>query len=165
MLMNAMNKADNNEQGQPLNTIDIQYACSADWLPEEAEITRWAETALQDQSVESELGVRLVDEEEGKQLNQQWRQGKTATNVLSFPADIELDFEPRLLGDVVICIPVIEREALAQGKTPINHLAHMVIHGTLHLIGYDHIEDKQAEHMEAMEIQLLKSLNIDNPYN
>ena len=148
-----------------LNTIDIQYACAADWLPGEAEITRWAESALQDQPVESELGIRMVDEEEGRRLNQQWRQGSTATNVLSFPAEIEVEIEPRLLGDVVICIPVIEREALAQGKIPTNHLAHMVIHGTLHLIGYDHIEDKEAEQMEAMEIHLLELLNIDNPYN
>ena len=115
--------------------------------------------------MESELGIRMVDEEEGRRLNQQWRQGTTATNVLSFPAEIEVEIEPRLLGDVVICIPVIEREALAHGKIPTNHLAHMVIHGTLHLIGYDHIEDTQAKHMEAMEIQLLKSLSINNPYN
>lgn len=111
-----------------------------------------------------EVTIRIVGEAEGRQLNQTWRQRDYPTNVLSFPFDSPPGPDLPQLGDLVICAPVVLREALAQQKTPESHWAHLVIHGTLHLLGYDHQETAQAELMETLEINILTQLGYPNPY-
>ncbi len=147
------------------NIIDVQYACDKAGLPDKKLLSQWVNSTLENESSALELTLRIVNEDEGTALNEQWRKGTGATNVLSFPSETELELEPRLLGDIIICAPVIEREAESQGKKLMDHWAHIVIHGTLHLLGYDHREEEDALSMEAMEIKILKTLNIDNPYN
>lgn len=146
-------------------TVMVDYQCAYEGaLPEETLFTQWAEVALAEVEGDCELSIRIVDEDESAELNSQYR-GKTGpTNVLSFPFDAPVVLEPQLLGDLVICAPVVAREANEQKKIEQNHWAHMVIHGCLHLLGYDHIEDDEAEVMEALEVTLLQKLNITNPY-
>ncbi len=144
-------------------TVDIQHACSGT-VPTATLIQSWVESALQAVPEDCELSVRFVEEDESADLNSQYRGKPGPTNVLSFPFDNDIVIEPRLLGDLVICAPVVAREAVAQSKTEMNHWAHLVVHGCLHLLGYDHIEDVEAEEMEALETQILKSLAIDDPY-
>lgn len=146
------------------HTIDVQYSSPDAALPDERKISYWAKTALSGFDNSSELCIRIVDEEEGARLNETWRHKTGPTNVLSFPADTLHEIVPRLLGDVVICAPVVEREASEQGKKPEDHWAHMVIHGTLHLLGYDHINETDAAAMEEKETSLLSELDIKNPY-
>lgn len=144
-------------------TVDFQLAFDGD-TPDEAAFQAWAQAALAAVEQDCELSIRLVDEDESAELNQQYR-GKTGpTNVLSFPFDSDIALQPMLLGDLVICVPVVATEAEQQHKQIHDHWAHMVIHGCLHLLGYDHIEDEEAEQMEALEIQILKTMNIANPY-
>lgn len=133
-------------------------------LPTEEQFQTWLDAALADQGQEFEVVIRLVDEAESAQLNQEYR-GKTgATNVLSFAFEIPDSIPLNLLGDLVICAPLVEKEALEQHKPVEYHWAHLVIHGVLHLRGYDHIEDDEAEEMEAKEIRILQQLHIPNPY-
>ncbi len=113
---------------------------------------------------ESELLIRLVDKSEIQMLNKTYRGKNQATNVLSFPSDLPVEIEEPILGDVVICVQVVREEADAQGKTFVHHLIHMAVHGTLHLLGYDHIEDDEAVVMESLEIKILGALTIENPY-
>ena len=144
--------------------VDVQSAC-AEPVPEEDDIRRWV-TAAAGQSVQSdtEITVRLVDTEEMTNLNQTYR-GKTGpTNVLSFAADLPAELALPLLGDIVICAPVVRAEAGEQVKTLAAHWAHMTIHGTLHLLGYDHITEEQAATMEALESAILKRLDYPCPY-
>ena len=105
-----------------------------------------------------------MDEKESTELNETYRLKSGPTNILSFPVEIPEEIELNLLGDLVICAPVLEKEALEQNKALLNHWAHIVIHGVLHLMGYDHIEDDEAELMEGKEITLLSHLGIKNPY-
>ncbi|MBW2940288.1 rRNA maturation RNase YbeY [Zhongshania aquimaris] len=144
--------------------LDLQIACEAANLPSEAQFILWATTALAGLRDEAELSIRLIDEVESADLNAQYRQKSGPTNVLSFPADLPPELELPLLGDLAICKEVVEREAGEQHKACHDHWAHMVIHGTLHLLGFDHIDDDEAEEMEALEIALLKTLDISNPY-
>jgi len=145
--------------------LDLQIASEAAGLPDEAQLRQWCELALRQRKNDSELTIRLVDEPEGRELNRTWRHKDYATNVLSFPADVPDELlDIPLLGDLVICVPVVEREAAEQGKEPAAHWAHLVIHGCLHLLGYDHIEDDEAEEMEALERQLLAELGYPDPY-
>ena len=146
--------------------IELDLQCASDnATPAAADLQRWCELALRQRSGDSELTIRLVDEAEGRELNRTWRQKDYATNVLSFPADVPDEFlDIPLLGDLVICVPVVEREATEQGKALDAHWAHLVIHGCLHLLGYDHIEDAEAEEMEALERQLLTELGHPDPY-
>lgn len=145
--------------------LDLQVA-SARPLPAESDFRRWCELALRQRSADSELTIRLVDEAEGRELNRTWRHKDYPTNVLSFPADIpEGLLDIPLLGDLVICVPVVEREAAEQGKAPDAHWAHLVIHGCLHLLGYDHVEDAEAEEMESLERDLLAELGYPDPYD
>lgn len=111
-----------------------------------------------------EVTIRIVGETEGRRLNQTWRQRNYPTNVLSFPFDSPPGLNLPQLGDLVICSPVVLREALAQQKTPESHWAHLVVHGTLHLLGYDHQDTAQAELMETLEINILTQLGYPNPY-
>ena len=113
---------------------------------------------------ESELLIRMVDKNEIQNLNKTYRHQDKPTNVLSFPSDVPIEIDEEILGDVVICIEVVKQEAQDQQKTFLDHLTHMAIHGTLHLLGYDHIEDDQAKTMESLEVEILDRLQIKNPY-
>lgn len=145
--------------------LDLQVASDAGRLPAEADFQAWCALALRQRSADSELTIRLVDEAEGRELNRTWRGKDYATNVLSFPADVPDELlDIPLLGDLVICVPVVEREAVEQGKTLEAHWAHLVIHGCLHLLGYDHIDDEEAEEMESLERILLAELGHPDPY-
>lgn len=144
-------------------TLDLQLACEGD-VPEEKDFQRWVDAAFKEISEDCELSVRLVEVDECAELNSNYR-GKTGpTNVLSFPFEAPIPMDPRLLGDLVICRAVVESEAQQQNKIVNDHWAHMVIHGCLHLLGYDHIKMDEAEQMETLEKTILQSLNIDNPY-
>jgi len=151
-------------------TLDLQLATDAGTLPSPGDFEHWVRTALDGLLGEAdavELSIRIVDTEESAELNQTYRHKTGPTNVLSFPfeAPEAIDFEePELLGDLVICAPVVAQEATEQKKQPQSHWAHMVIHGTLHLLGYDHIEDADAHEMETLEIKLMEKLGYDNPY-
>ena len=145
--------------------LDLQLASSAPDLPSEAQFRTWCELALRQRTADSELTIRLVDEAEGRELNHTYRQRDYATNVLSFPADVPDELlDIPLLGDLVICVPVVVREAQEQSKSLEAHWAHLVIHGCLHLLGYDHILDAEAEEMEALERALLAELGYPDPY-
>jgi probable rRNA maturation factor len=113
---------------------------------------------------ESELLIRMVDKNEIQNLNKTYRHQDKPTNVLSFPSDLPIEIDEEILGDVVICLEVVKQEAQDQQKTFLDHLTHMAVHGTLHLLGYDHIEDDQAKTMESLEVEILDRLQIKNPY-
>ena len=143
--------------------VDVQVV-TKEVAPSESQFTEWVTLALQGQK-NAEMSIRLVDAEEIRELNQTYRHKDKATNVLSFPFEV-LEGVPDcyLLGDLVICPSVVEQEALAQNKPLTSHWAHMVVHGTLHLLGYDHVTDEQANIMEPLEIMLLAKLGYANPY-
>lgn len=144
--------------------LDLQAATEQEHgLPCEADFQRWAEAALPENG-EFEMTIRLVDEAESRELNSEYRGKDSATNVLSFPFEVPDGIELPLLGDLVICRQVVEREAEEQQKPLLHHWAHMVVHGVLHLRGYDHIKDDEAEEMEALETQILATLSIPDPY-
>ncbi|EIK93567.1 metal-binding heat shock protein [Pseudomonas sp. M47T1] len=144
--------------------LDLQVA-TKDHTPAEALLRQWCETALAMRKGDSELTIRLVDVAEGRELNHTYRHKDYATNVLSFPADVPDDMlDIPLLGDLVICVAVVEREAAEQGKSLEAHWAHLVIHGCLHLLGFDHEEDEEAEEMESLERTLLAKLGHPDPY-
>jgi probable rRNA maturation factor len=147
-------------------TVDLQIACEADNLPSDASFEAWIEAVLQHLScsTETELTVRIVDAEEGLALNHQYRGKAYATNVLSFPFEAPVPLPVNLLGDLVICAAVVADEAKAQNKPLVAHWAHMVVHGTLHLLGYDHINNDEAEHMEQLEKDILAALGYADPY-
>lgn len=160
-----------NTQNQPMDVfVDIQNNCSIDsssLLPDFSLLEHWVLAVLKHENISGvELTLRLVDEEEMRRLNNQYRQKNYSTNVLAFPAHIpsEIELEFSLLGDVVLSAPVIEKEAMEQKTDRLSHWAHMVIHGVLHLLGYDHIKEEEADLMEKKEVMILKQLNISNPY-
>ena len=145
--------------------IDLQIACEQETgLPTAEQIEQWATAAVQPQSDEVEMTVRIVDEAESHELNLNYRGKDRPTNVLSFPFECPDEVELPLLGDLVICRQVVEREAQEQDKPVIAHWAHMVVHGSLHLLGYDHIEDDEAEEMESLETQIMTELGFADPY-
>ena len=145
--------------------IDLQIACEQETgLPTAEEIEQWATAAVQPQSDEVEMTVRIVDEAESHALNLNYRGKHRPTNVLSFPFECPDEVELPLLGDLVICRQVVEREAQEQDKPLMAHWAHMVVHGSLHLLGYDHIEDDEAEEMESLETQIMTGLGFADPY-
>ncbi len=145
--------------------LDLQIALDLPGLPTATDLRRWAEAALAgaDYRQDAELTIRVVDEAESTALNEGYRHKQGPTNVLSFPAETPPEVESALLGDVVICAPVVLREAVVQGKTPEAHWAHLVAHGVLHLLGYDH-DEEQAEAMESLEIRILAGLGYPDPY-
>ncbi|AVZ86452.1 MULTISPECIES: rRNA maturation RNase YbeY [unclassified Acinetobacter] len=152
--------------------LSLQQDFQANELPlKRGQIKKQIETTLRHVGldVDCEIGIACVDLAESHELNLQYREKDKPTNVLSFPSDIPeemlnlLDAEP--LGDLVICIPVVLQEASEQQKTPIDHFTHLLVHGVLHLLGYDHeTSEAEAEEMEALEIEILKKLGIANPY-
>ena len=148
--------------------IDVQFALSGDdvLMPDAVQIGTWVEAALGERPQAVELSVRVVDEQEIRELNKRYRQQDKATNVLSFPASLPVDLPgvPVLLGDLVISASVVSREAAEQGKPLQAHFAHMVVHGTLHLLGCDHQGDAQAAEMEDRERQILAGLGYPDPY-
>lgn len=143
--------------------LDFQCVSSAPEVPAEADFQRWLDQCF---SADPEMSVvvRVVDESESQQLNADYRGKDQPTNVLSFPFDVPEGIPVDHLGDLVICATVVQREALEQSKRAEDHWAHMLIHGVLHLKGYDHIEDREAEEMETIEVSLLQKLSISNPY-
>jgi len=145
-------------------TLDVQYEVEAG--PDEDDIRRWIEAVLaaEAETAEVELTVRIVDEAEMAELNARYRHKTGPTNILSFPFEAPPGVELNLLGDLVIAAPVVQREAQEQGKTETAHWAHMIVHGTLHLLGYDHLKPAEAEDMEAREINILHELGFSNPY-
>ena len=165
-----MNADQSEQRGQPESltpadiTLDVQRASSYPSLPSDDELDRWAAAAVGAHRAEAEISLRIVDEDESEALNSQYRGKHKPTNVLSFPADIPEELGLPLLGDLVICAQVVAREAEQQHKAPSAHWAHMVVHGTLHLLGYDHIEDDDAEIMENLETRILAGLGYDDPY-
>ncbi|MBB3059304.1 rRNA maturation RNase YbeY [Microbulbifer rhizosphaerae] len=144
--------------------LDVQRPSRCSGLPSDEQIAAWARAAIGDARESAELSVRIVDEDESLALNRRYRGKGKPTNVLSFPADLPEELGLPLLGDLVICAPVVAREADQQHKEPPAHWAHMVVHGTLHLLGYDHIEDADAEIMEGLETRLLEGLGFPDPY-
>jgi len=145
--------------------LDLQLACEhTTGLPEEAQFQRWLEAAVMPFQPESEVTIRLVDEAESHELNLTYRGKDKPTNVLSFPFEAPPGIELPLLGDLIICRQVVEQEAAEQGKTVEAHWAHMGVHGTLHLLGYDHIEDEEAEEMEGIETEIMLALGYPDPY-
>ncbi|MGP1717416.1 MAG: rRNA maturation RNase YbeY [Methylophilus sp.] len=141
----------------PQLDFSLQLASEENSLPAEADFRRWVRAALR---VDTSVTIRIVDAEEGRLLNATYRGKDYATNVLTFP----LTEEPQLMGDIVICAPVVAKEAAEQGKTLLAHYAHMTVHGVLHLHGYDHEVDAQADLMESMEMAVMQKLGFDNPY-
>jgi probable rRNA maturation factor len=144
--------------------VTVQYAVAAQGVPGEQDIRAWAGLALQEADGRREVVVRIVDEAEITALNRQYRGKDGPTNVLSFPCEGFPGIDTQLLGDVVICAPVVAAEAVTQGKLPQSHWAHLVIHGVLHLLGYDHHTDTEAQRMESREVILLSGLGYDDPY-
>lgn len=158
--------------------IDLQIATQETDLPTAEQLQQWVALATREQAAPAEVTIRLVDDAESQQLNLDYRGKDKPTNVLSFPAQME-EFEaefdiPELmeelgddtyLGDLVINAPLVQREASEQSKAVMDHWAHLVMHGCLHLLGYDHIEDAEAEQMEGLEIALLAEIDIANPYH
>jgi len=152
-----------------MNEIDVQYAIKkSSSLPTEEQISTWVNSALSRHETDGGLTVRITDEAEITELNRDYRNQDKPTNVLSFPMDLSTELSEEIgismLGDIVICAPVVEKEATEQNKPLQSHWAHMVIHGTLHLLGYDHIEDEEAEEMESLEIEIMHELGYKDPY-
>lgn len=145
-------------------TLDLQLASTATDLPSEQQVQQWLDAAILPFQQEAEVTVRIVDNSESQQLNFDYRGKDKATNVLSFPFQCPPGIELPLLGDLVICAPVVASEALEQNKTLTAHWAHMVVHGSLHLLGFDHINDDDAAQMEAEEVTILQQLGFTNPY-
>jgi len=150
----------------PASTIAIGYAVPRSGVPAAASFRRWVEAALRGAKRRKpvELAIRIVDADEGRALNRDYRGKDYATNVLSFPAELPPGVRLPLLGDLAICAPVVQREALEQGKRANDHWAHLTVHGVLHLLGYDHITDDEATTMEALETRVLAGLGIADPY-
>lgn len=157
-------------QGPIRLEVSVSYALPRAGLPAAVSFRRWVAAALEGRIREADLAVRIVDTKEGRALNRHYRGKDYATNVLSFPADIAEGVKmPKgvkmpLLGDLVICAPVVAREAREQQKALNAHYAHLTVHGTLHLLGWDHEDEREAECMEQLEREILAGLGIADPY-
>ena len=137
--------------------LAVQYAGAAQDVPTVAQFRKWAKQALR---TDAEIALRVVDEDEGRMLNREYRGKDYATNVLTFP----LADEPLLMGDIVLCAPVVAREAEAQQKPLLAHYAHLTVHGVLHLQGYDHETDAEAVQMENLETEIITQMGYADPY-
>jgi probable rRNA maturation factor len=151
---------------QPLALdLSVSYGLPRAGLPAPASFRNWVAAALQDRIKRADLALRLVGEYEGRSLNRHYRGKDYATNVLSFPAELPAGVDLPILGDIVICAPVVQREARVQGKDCRAHFAHLTVHGVLHLLGFDHEDPREAQSMEALERDILASLGFDDPYD
>lgn len=150
--------------------LDLQIASEDDDVPEPGQFELWVSNALDqggfkpEEDMPVELTIRIVEAAESQDLNNTYRQKDKPTNVLSFPFESPEGVPLQLLGDLVICAPIVRQEAKEQQKTLLSHWAHMVIHGSLHLLGFDHIEEEEAEEMEALETRIMANLGFADPY-
>ncbi|MFZ5658088.1 MAG: rRNA maturation RNase YbeY [Pseudomonadota bacterium] len=148
--------------------VAVSYATPRRGVPAAASFRKWVAAALDRRIREADLSIRVVGEEEGRALNRHYRGKDYATNVLSFPAELPEGLPEGvrlpLLGDLVICAPVVAREAAEQGKALNDHYAHLTVHGALHLLGWDHEDEDDAEAMEALEREILGGLGVADPY-
>lgn len=150
--------------------VSVSYAAPRAGVPAAASFRKWVGAALASRILEADLAIRIVGSKEGRALNRHYRGRDYATNVLSFPADVAEGVKlPKgvklpLLGDIVLCAPVVAREAKEQGKSPVSHYAHLTVHGVLHLLGWDHQDAREADCMEALEREILAGLGIEDPY-
>lgn len=144
--------------------VCVSYGLPRKGLPSAASFRKWAAAAAQGRIRKADLAIRLVDTKEGRALNRHYRGKDYATNVLSFPVELPEGVALPLLGDLVICAPVVAREAAEQGKPLLAHYAHLTIHGVLHLLGLDHEDEREAEAMEQMEREILAALGLPDPY-
>lgn len=147
--------------------ITIQFMTDKLHVPKPSLLRKWSIQALNKKIKTAELTIRIVDINEMTTLNSTYRHKKGPTNVLSFPFSVpqEIEFAQSILGDIVICAPIVYQEALAQNKPLDAHWAHMIVHGVFHLLGYDHELDNEAHIMETLEVEVLESLGFANPYN
>lgn len=146
--------------------IEVQFACkNAGDITSATEVKSWAIAALGRRNGQQNLTVRFVDESEGAQLNRRYRQRCGPTNVLSFPYGQLPGGDDTFFGDIAVCAPLVLREATEQGKTAQAHCAHLVVHATLHLLGYDHQTEEDARRMESQEVAVLSQLGLSDPYN
>jgi len=144
--------------------VAVSYGLPRKGLPAAASFRKWVAAALENRILRADVCLRLVDEREGRSLNRHYRGKNYATNVLSFPAEIPENVKLPLLGDIVLCAPVIAREAREQHKTINAHYAHLTVHGILHLLGFDHDDEREAEIMETIERGVLAVLGLPDPY-
>lgn len=145
--------------------LDLQIAVENEQnLPSFEDFSNWLTAAIMPFQHQAEVTIRIVDQAESHQLNLDYRGKDKPTNVLSFPFEAPPEVELDLLGDLVICQPVVEQEAIEQEKPLMAHWAHMVVHGSLHLLGYDHIDDQDADEMEALETEIMQKMGFNDPY-
>lgn len=154
----------NTPSSTALPEVDVQIATADENIPSEEDFRSWVAAALPCDRLASEITIRVVGFDESQALNAQYRHQDKPTNVLSFPSELPPELQIPLLGDLVVCAGVVEREAQEQGKTLGAHWAHMVVHGTLHLLGYDHQSDSDADEMETLETRILSELGFPSPY-
>lgn len=147
-----------------LKALDLQIVTTKFDLPPTEKIKQWINAVLKHETTQGTVCLRIVGEDEIAALNTDYRNKSMPTNVLAFPSEMPKEIEPDFLGDIILCAPVVYREAAEQNKPVMDHFAHLIIHATLHLLDYDHLTEPEAEGMEALEIQLLKDFNITNPY-
>lgn len=148
--------------------VDIKNTSRLSETPGNSSIEKWVKTTFLQFLDSGEVNIKIVDEDEGRALNEKWRNASGPTNVLSFSyidTGEQKDRFAGIIGDILLCAPVIEREASEQGKSLDAHYAHMVIHGCLHLLGYDHLNKKDAEKMESIEIKIMNEIGFANPYD
>ena len=148
----------------PSLEVSVHFATRKPWVPSSVRISFWAFEALGRKRGRWDLAVRVVGAAESRRLNRRYRRRDRPTNVLSFPATVSHADGARPLGDLVVCAPVVAREARAQDKSLAQHWAHMIVHGTLHLLGYDHERVHDARRMERYEVGVLRTLGYPNPY-
>ena len=144
--------------------VSVSYAAPRTGVPAATSFRKWVAAALRGRIREADLAIRIVGAKEGRALNRHYRGKDYATNVLSFPAELPEGVKMPLLGDLVICAPVVAREAKEQRKPAVAHYAHLTVHGVLHLLGWDHDDDKEAEAMEQLERDIFAELGLPDPY-
>ena len=148
--------------------FEVQRVSTSASIPDNKKFELWAETTLAGKGEDFSFGIRIVDEEEAQRFNREYRQKDYATNVLSFPSDLPEALPEELrkaqLGDLLICAPLVTREAIEQQRSEADHWAHLLVHGVLHLLGYDHEQADEADEMESLETEILAKLGIDDPY-
>ncbi len=155
----------NMKKAKPSINLELQIVSDSQPLPTKSQFKQWVVGALSHLGQQGEVVIRIVDKAESASLNHHYRHKIGPTNVLSFPSDLPKEVKSPLLGDLVICAPLVVEEAAAAEKPVTAHWAHLVVHGVLHLLGYDHIKDDEAVVMEALEIKILKQLKFPDPYN